>query len=159
MKSDNEFERKIKLIASNKKALHDFIIISRIEVGIVLHGTEVKSLRSGKCSIKEAYAGFRKDLENELFIFNMHIPEYTHGNRENHLPLRERKLLVTARESIKLKSQLQEKGLTLIPLEIYFSGQFVKLELGLAKAKKKYDKRESAKKKEAEREINRKFKV
>ncbi len=158
MKSEDAFERKIKTIATNKKAFHDFFISSRIEAGIVLQGTEVKSLREGKCSIKEAYAGFKKKDDNELYIINMHIPEYKHGNRENHLPTRDRKLLLHYREAAKIRSQLQEKGFTLIPLEIYFSGHLVKVELGLAKAKKNYDKRETTKKKEAEREIQKNLK-
>lgn len=159
MRTDTEFDRKIKIIATNKKAFHDFIIVSKLEAGLVLTGTEVKSLRDRKCSIKESYAGFRKKLDDELYIFNMHIPEYRHGNRENHPPLRDRKLLVTHREAIKLRSQLLEKGLTLVPLEIYFSGHLVKIELGLARAKKKYDKREASKEREMKREIDRKYKV
>jgi SsrA-binding protein len=159
MKSEDEFERNVRLIASNKKALHDYFITSRLEAGIVLQGTEVKSLREGKCSIKEAYAGFKNKNEHEFFIFNMHIPEYKHGNRENHEPTRDRKLLLTEREIRKLKTQLQEKGLTVVPLEIYFSGHLVKIEIGVAKAKKKYDKRESTKTKEMDREIRRKYKV
>jgi len=157
MKSSSTFERKEKSILQNRKARHDYEITQVIETGIVLRGTEVKSLREGKCNIQDAYAGFPNNNNNELFLMNLHISPYSHGNRENHDPKRVRKLLVTAREAVKLKTAVSEKGITLIPMSLYFSGPYVKVELGLAKAKKKYDKRETTKERETEREIQRKF--
>lgn len=152
-------ERKVKVIAKNRRAYHDFIIVQSIECGIVLQGTEVKSLRNGKCSLQDAYAGFPDAKSDELFIINMHIAPYDHGNIYNHEPKRQRKLLVKEREAVKLRSAVQEKGLTLIPLSIYFSGRYVKLEIALVKAKKKYDKREDEKKKDADKEIRKKFRL
>ncbi len=152
-------DRKKKVIASNRKARHDFEIIQTIESGIVLQGTEVKSLRAGKCSFQDAYAAFPDKNNYELFLYNFHISQYEHGNRNNHEPKRPRKLLLNKREAIKLCSSVQEKGLTLIPLSIYFSGPFVKLELALVRAKKKFDKREDLKKREATREINKKLRI
>ncbi|MFC2131395.1 SsrA-binding protein SmpB [Bacteroidota bacterium] len=150
-------ERAVKLIAKNRKAFHDFFIVQSVETGIMLQGTEVKSLRNGKCSLQDAYAGFPDSRTDELFLMNMHISPYDQGNINNHEPKRKRKLLVNRREAVKLRIAVSEKGFTLIPLSIYFSGRFVKIELGLAKAKKKYDKREAAKKKDADREIRKKF--
>jgi len=152
-------ERKVKVIAKNRKAFHDFTIVQSLECGIVLQGTEVKSLRNAKCSLQDAYAGFPNPKNNELYIINMHIAPYDHGNIYNHEPKRQRKLLVKEREAVKLKSAVQEKGLTLIPLSIYFSGRYVKVELALVKAKKKYDKREDQKKKDADKEIRKKFRI
>lgn len=152
-------ERKVKVIAKNRKAFHDFIIVQSIECGIVLHGTEVKSLRNGKCSLQDAYAGFPDARSNELYIINLHIAPYEHGNIYNHEPKRNRKLLVSQREAVKLRTAVSEKGLTLIPLSIYFSGRYVKVEIALVKAKKKYDKREDEKKKDAEKEIRKKFRL
>ncbi len=159
MKTQEMLERKVKIIAKNRKAFHDFIIVQSYECGIVLQGTEVKSLRNAKCSLQDAYAGFPDFKTNELFIINMHIAPYDHGNIYNHEPKRMRKLLVSQREAVKLKSAVQEKGLTLIPLSIYFSGRYVKLEIALVKAKKKYDKREDERKKDAEKEIRKKFRI
>lgn len=152
-------ERKVKIIAKNRKAFHDYIILQTLECGIVLHGTEVKSLRNGKCSLQDAYAGFPDARNNELFIINLHIAPYEHGNIYNHEPKRNRKLLVSQREAVKLRTAVSEKGLTLIPLSIYFSGRYVKVEIALVKAKKKYDKREDEKKKDAEKEIRKKFRL
>lgn len=152
-------ERKVKVIAKNRKAFHDYTILQTIECGIVLQGTEVKSLRNAKCSLQDAYAGFPDAKNDELFVINMHIAPYDHGNIYNHEPKRMRKLLVKEREAVKLRSAVQEKGLTLIPLSIYFSGRYVKLELALVKAKKKYDKREDEKKKDADKEIRKKFRL
>ena len=157
MKSQEIFDRKLKNIAQNRKARHDYEIMQTYETGIVLQGTEVKSLRSGKCSIQDAYATFPRD-DYELFLINFHINPYEHGNRENHEPMRPRKLLVNHREAVKLKVGVQEKGLTLIPLSIYFSGSLVKVELALVKARKKYDKREVVKERDTEREIRKKYK-
>lgn len=152
-------DRKKKVIASNRKARHDFEILQTIEAGIVLQGTEVKSLRAGKCSFQDAYASFPDKNGYELYLYNFHISHYEQGNRNNHEAKRPRKLLLKQREALKLCSAVQEKGLTLIPLSIYFSGPFVKVELALVRAKKKYDKREDLKQREASREINRKFRV
>jgi len=148
-----------KSITSNKKALFDFEVIQKIEVGIILLGSEVKSLREGKCNLSDAYANFTQKDNDELFIRNMHIPEYEQANVMNHDPKRMRKLLLSKREAIKLRSAVNEKGLVIIPLSIYFSGHLVKLELALAKPKKKYDKRESVKEREVKRDLNRRFKV
>ena len=158
MKSEQILERTQRTIATNRRAGHDFEIIQRIEAGVILQGTEVKSLRAGRCSLQDAYAGFLRYDDFELYIFNLHINPYDHGNRENHEPKRPRKLLVHAREAFKLKAAIQEKGMTVIPLSIYFSGHLVKIELGIARSKRKYDKRETTKKKEFEREVQRKFK-
>ena len=159
MKLPELAERKQKLVASNRRARHDYLINQSLEAGIVLRGTEVKSLRAGKCSMQDCYASFLDKNSLELYVYNMHIDEYDFGNRENHKPKRERKLLINYREAKKLKTQVMEKGVTLIPLSIYFSGAFVKVEIGLAKAKKKFDKREATKEREQKREIQRKFKV
>lgn len=159
MKSSVQFERKEKLIAQNRKARFDFEITQVIEAGIVLVGTEVKSLREGKANMQDSYAAFINKDSNELHVLNLHINPYSHGNRENHEPKRSRKLLMSERELKKLRTATAEKGITLIPLSLYFSGAFVKIEIGLAKSKKKYDKRESTKERETEREIRRKFKA
>ncbi len=150
-------ERKIKIIATNRRAKFDYEIIQIIEAGIALQGTEVKSLRNGQCSLQDAYAGFKSRNDDELYIFNLHINPYSHGTYSNHDPKRPRKLLVHEREAIRLKSMVQEKGLTIIPLSIYFSGHLVKVNIAVARAKRKYDKRETTKKKEADREIKKKF--
>jgi SsrA-binding protein len=147
-------ERQRKIISTNRKARFEYEVLQNIECGIVLQGTEVKSLRAGKCNIQEAYASYDN---GELFIHNLHINEYDFGNRENHKPNRDRKLLLHLRELMKLKSQVEEKGLTLIPLSIYFSGHLVKVEMALVRAKKKFDKREDVKKRDTEREIRRDF--
>ena len=147
-----EEPNKIKIIANNRKANFQYLILSRYEAGLVLLGTEVKSLREGKVNLKDSYAKFKKD---GLWLNNCHINEYKFGNLNNHEPLRERKLLFNKRELKKIKTQLQEKGLTLIPLKIYFKGSLVKIEMGIAKGKKLYDKRESIKKRETERKLKR----
>jgi SsrA-binding protein len=150
--------RVIKIIASNRRARHDFEILNTYEAGIVLQGTEVKSLREGRASLQDAYAGFKSSADHEIYLNNAHINPYEHGNRENHEPKRMRKLLLNAREIKKIKQMIQEKGLTVIPLSLYFSGHLVKVELGVARAKRKYDKRETTKERESEREIQRKLK-
>ena len=152
-------ERPIKVILKNKRALRDFFVLSRYEAGIALKGTEVKSLREGKCSVQEAYAAFPDPKKDELYLINMHISPYDQGNIYNHEPKRKRKLLLTKRELRKIRAAIREKGLTLVPLSLYFSGPFVKVELGLVKAKRKYDKREDMKKKDFQRETQRKFKL
>ena len=145
-----------KLIANNKKAYHDYFILETYEAGIALHGTELKSLRMGKCSIKEAF--IRID-GGEMFIYGMHISPYEKGNIFNKDPLRVRKLLLHKSEILKIFGKMKEKGNTVIPLKVYFKGSLVKVELGLAKGKKIYDKREDIAKKDQKREAEREFKV
>jgi SsrA-binding protein len=158
MRSSEEFERSERVIVSNRKARHDYLISSTIEAGILLQGTEVKSLRQGRASMQDAYAGFKSKNDYELWLHNLHINEYDFGNRENHKPKRDRKLLINHKEALKLKTAVMEKGMTLIPLSLYFSGHLVKVEIGIARAKKKFDKRESEKEREQKREIDKKFK-
>ena len=145
-----------RLIANNKKAYHDYFILEKYEAGIVLHGTEVKSLRMGQCSIKETFIR----IENgEIFIYGMHISPYEKGNIFNKDPLRVRKLLLHKNEINKLFGKMKEQGNTLVPLRVYFSDSLVKVEIGLAKGKKMYDKREDIAKKDQKREAQREFKV
>ena len=144
-----------KLIANNKKAYFDYFIEDTYEAGICLHGTEVKSIRMGKCSIKEAFIR----IENgQVYAYNMHISPYEKGNIFNREPRRERKLLMHKREIMKINGMLTQKGYTLIPLSLYFSGKNVKVELGLCRGKKLYDKRDSIAAKEVNREIDRRMK-
>jgi SsrA-binding protein len=143
---------KIKIIGTNRKANFQYEIISRYEAGLVLLGTEVKSLRESKVNLQESYGKFIKD---ELWLLNCHISEYKYGNINNHDPLRNRKLLFTKRELKKIRSQLEEKGLTLIPTKIYFKGSHIKVEMAIGKGKKLYDKRESIKKRDTERNLKR----
>jgi SsrA-binding protein len=143
---------KIKVIATNRKVNFEYEILNRYEAGFVITGTEVKSLREGKVNLQEAYG---RIINDEVWIINSHINEYKFGNINNHEPLRNRKLLLNKREIRKIKQQLQEKGLTLVPLKIYFKGSLVKVEIGIAKGKKLYDKRESIKKRDAERKLSR----
>ena len=145
----------IKLIANNKKAYHDYFIIDTYEAGISLHGTEVKSLRMGKCSVKEA---FLKVENGEMIIYGMHISPYEKGNIFNRDPLRPRKLLLHTYEINKLAGKIQEKGFTLVPTKVYFKDSKVKVEVGLAKGKKLYDKRHDLALKDQKREAQREFK-
>ena len=145
-----------RLIANNKKAYHDYFILEKYEAGIVLHGTEVKSLRMGQCSIKEAFIRIET---GEIFIYGMHISPYEKGNIFNKDPLRVRKLLLHKNEINKLFGKMKEQGNTLVPLKVYFSDSLVKVEIGLAKGKKMYDKREDIAKKDQKREAQREFKV
>ena len=146
----------IKLIANNKKAYHDFFIEDTFEAGISLHGTEVKSLRMGKCSIEEAFVR----IENgEVFVYGMHISPYEKGNIFNKDPLRVKKLLMHRYEINKLMGKIKEKGLTLVPLKVYFKGSLVKVEIGLARGKKLYDKREDIARKDQRREAEKEFKI
>ena len=138
-----------KLIANNKKAYHDFFIDETYECGIALHGTEVKSMRMGKCSIKESFIRIERD---EVFIYGMHISPYEKGNIFNKDPLRIRKLLLHDYEIRKLEAQIKEKGYTLVPLQVYFKGSLVKVEIGLARGKKLYDKRQDIAKKDQRRD-------
>ena len=144
------------LIANNKKAYHDYFIDEKYEAGIALAGTEVKSLRLGKCSIKESFVRVE---HGEVLVYCMHISPYEKGNIFNKDPLRVRKLLLHRYEIRKIESKLKEKGLTLIPLQVYFKDSLVKVELGLARGKKLYDKREDIAKKDQRREAEREFKV
>ena len=148
-------EQEKKLIAQNKKAFHDYFVEERYEAGIALYGTEVKSIRRGGVNLKDSYCSFR---EGELFAVGMHISPFEEGNRFNQAPLREKKLLMHKREILKLQGLIQQKGLTLVPLSLYFSGSHVKVELGLCRGKKLYDKRESDAKRQADREMERRKK-
>lgn len=146
-----------KLIANNKKAYHDYFIDEKYECGIQLFGTEVKSVRMGKCSIKEAFV--RIDNNQEVWVYGMHINPYEKGNIFNKDPLRARKLLMHKTEIIRLASKIAEKGYTLVPLQVYFKNGLVKVEIGLARGKKLYDKRADIAKKDQRRELERDFKV
>ena len=145
----------IKTIASNKKAYHDYFVLEKYEAGIELAGTEVKSLRQGRCNLKDSWCSV---VKGELFVNGMHISPYDHGNIWGKDPMRVRKLLMHKREINKLFGTLQQQGLSLIPLSIYFKGSIVKLELGLCKGKKLYDKREAAAQQSAKRDIDRAIK-
>lgn len=145
-----------KLIANNKKAYHEYFLEEKYEAGIALHGTEVKSLRMGKCSIKEAFIKIEND---EVIIYQMHISPYEKGNIFNRDPLRPKKLLMHKAEINKVKAKIAEKGYTLVPVEVYFKGSLVKVQIALAKGKKLYDKRADIAKKDMRREAERDFKV
>lgn len=145
-----------KLIANNKKARHDYFLEELYEAGIELHGTEVKSLRMGKCSIKESFVKIEGE---EVFLYQMHVSPYEKGNLFNRDPLRTRKLLLHREEIRKLQGKIAEKGYTLVPVEVYFKGSRVKVEIALAKGKKLYDKRADIAKKDMKREAEREFKI
>ena len=145
-----------KLIANNKKAYHDYFIDETYEAGISLAGTEVKSIRMGKCSVKESFIKVEK---GELFIYGMHISPYEKGNIFNKDPLRVRKLLMHRYEINKIGGKVTEKGYTLVPLKVYLKGSLVKVEIGLARGKKLYDKRQDIAKKDQRREAEKEFKV
>ena len=145
-----------KLVANNKKAYHDYFIDDKIEAGIELFGTEVKSIRMGKCSVKESFIKIEK---GEMFIYGMHIIPYAKGNIFNKDSLRVRKLLLHKVEIRKLEAKVAEKGYTLVPLQVYFKGSLVKVEVGLARGKKLYDKRQDIAKKDQKREVERDFKL
>lgn len=145
-----------RLIANNKKAYHEYFLEETYEAGISLKGTEVKSLRMGRCSIKEAFIR----IENgEMILYQMHIPPYEKGNIFNRDPLRPRKLLMHKSEILKLLGKIKEKGYTIVPVEVYFSGSLVKIKIALARGKKLYDKRADIAKKDQRREAQREFKV
>lgn len=144
-----------KLVANNKKAYHDYFIDEKFECGIELFGTEVKSIRMGKCSIKEAFVRIER---GEVFIFGMHVNPYEKGNIFNKDPLRPKKLLLHRFEIDKLEGKIREKGYTLVPLQVYFKGSLAKLEIGLARGKKLYDKRQDIAKKDQKREVEREYK-
>ena len=147
----------VKIIANNKKAWHDYFIEDKIEAGIELVGTEVKSIRQGHCSIKEAF--IRIDKNNEVMIYGMHISPYERGNIFNKDPLRVRKLLLHKYEIRKLIGKIDQKGYALVPLQVYFKGSKIKVQIALAKGKKLYDKRQDIAKKDQRREAERDFKV
>ncbi|MCI8407827.1 MAG: SsrA-binding protein SmpB [Lachnospiraceae bacterium] len=145
-----------KLVANNKKARFDYFIEDTYEAGISLHGTEVKSLRMGKCSIKESFIRIEK---GEVYVYNMHISPYEKGNIFNRDPLRIKKLLLHKYEINKISGQIAQKGYTLVPLNVYFKGGLVKIEIGLARGKKLYDKRQDIAKKDQRREAEKQFKI
>ena len=145
----------IKVIATNRKARHEYHILEKYEGGIVLHGSEVKAIREGKANIKEAYVRF---IENELFVIGMHIGKYSNEGYSTHTPVRDRKLLLHKRELKKMRKMVDEKGKTLIPLSIYFKGGNVKVEFGLAQGKKLWDKRKAKMDKDVNRQVDRALK-
>jgi SsrA-binding protein len=145
-------DENIKIIAQNKKAYHDFEIGEKFEAGIVLLGTEVKSLREGRANLKDSYARVKRD---EVFLHGLHISPYTHASFDNHDPERVRKLLLHRTEIKKLTGKTQERGFSIVPLKVYFKAGRAKIEIALAKGKREYDKRESLKKKEESRELDR----
>ena len=146
----------VKLVANNKKAYHDYFIEDKFEAGIELFGTEVKSIRMGKCSIKESFIRIER---GQVYIYGMHISPYEKGNIFNKDPLRARRLLMHKREILRLFAKVKQDGYALVPLSVYFRGPRVKLEIGLAKGKKLYDKRASAAAKDAKREMDRAMKT
>lgn len=143
-----------KQLAQNKKAYHDFFIEETFEAGIVLQGTEIKSIRKGKANLKDSFAKIER---GEVYLHNMHVSPYEQGNRYNHDPLRTRKLLLHRKEINKLIGETKEVGYTIIPLKLYLKNGYCKVLIGLGKGKKQYDKREDLKKKEAKRDIERAF--
>ena len=144
-----------KIVAQNKKAWHDYFVDETYEAGVALTGTEIKSVRAGKVNLKDSYCSFEK---GEIFAVGVHISPYEQGNRFNHIPLRDKKLLLHRREILKLQGKVQQKGFSVIPLSLYFSGSYVKMEIGLCRGKKLYDKRESDAKREADRLMERQLK-
>lgn len=145
-----------KVLAQNKKASHDYFIEETYEAGIVLQGTEIKSIRAGRVNLRDSFARVEK---GEVFVYGMHISPYEQGNRYNHDPLRSRKILLHKKEIDRLAGVTKEKGYALIPLKIYIKNGYAKVLVGVARGKKNYDKRESLKRKEAAREIERAFKA
>ncbi len=148
----DEKEPELRLITTNRKARFRYEILETVEAGLVLTGTEVKSLRRGKCNIKEGYATIER---NEAWLIGVHIPEYTEGNQFNHDPTRRRKLLLSRRQIRHFAAETQQKGLTLVPLRMYFKGKTAKVEIGLGRGKKLYDKRQTIMKRETERQMRR----
>ena len=145
-----------KVISTNRKAFHDFLIFDKFIAGIVLTGTEIKSIRKGMLNLKDSFA---KIEDNEMFLYGMHISPYEQGNRYNHKPDRVRKLLLNKREILKIQDKVKKDGVTIIPLELFLTHGFAKIEIGLAKGKKLYDKRQDIAKKDMRREAERDFKV
>jgi SsrA-binding protein len=147
-------QEKIKIVTTNRKAHHDYEILETIEAGLVLKGTEVKSLRQGKVSIQDSYAIIKN---GEAWLLNMHISPYEYGNIHNHDPLRDKKLLLHKREIILLATKIKERGLTLIPLKVYFKNGKAKVELALVRGKRKYEKKEDIAERDLQRELKRKY--
>ncbi|MEJ2758678.1 MAG: SsrA-binding protein SmpB [Anaerolineales bacterium] len=145
----------VKVVAKNRKAKHDYFILETLEAGLALKGTEIKSIRAGQISLKEAY--IRVDGE-EAWLVNAHVAPYDPASRENHDPIREKKLLLHKREIENLYAEVRQKGTTIIPLQVYLRNGKAKIEIAVAKGKKKYDKREAIKKRDAQRDIDRAFK-
>jgi SsrA-binding protein len=145
-----------KIIVTNRKARHDYVILETMEAGLLLQGTEVKSMRAGKVNLKDSYAKFQN---NELYLVGMHVSLYEHGNIFNHDPERERKLLLNRKEIRRLFGKIQIQGMTLVPLKLYFKNSWVKVELALVKGKHEYDRRHDIAKREADREIKRVMKA
>ena len=144
-----------KIISTNRKAFHDFLIFEKYVAGIVLTGTEIKSIRKGTLNLKDSFA---KIEDNEVFLYNIHISPYEQGNRYNHAPDRVRKLLLTKKEILKILGKIKKENYTIVPLELFLSHGFAKIEIGLAKGKKLYDKREAISKKSQDRDIARQMK-
>ena len=144
-----------KVVSTNRKAFHDFLIFDKYIAGIVLTGTEIKSIRQGSLNLKDSFA---KIEDNEVFLYNMHISPYEHGNRYNQDPDRKRKLLLTKSEIMKMLGKIKKENYTIVPLELFLSHGFAKIEIGLAKGKKLYDKRETIAKKTQDRDIARQMK-
>lgn len=144
-----------KIIAQNKKARHDYFVDETYEAGVVLSGTEIKSVRAGAVNLKDSYCSFEG---GEIFAVGVHISPYEQGNRFNHQPLRDKKLLMHRKEILKLQGRVQQKGFSIIPLSLYFSGSYVKMEIGLCRGKKLYDKRESDAERQADRTMERHLK-
>ena len=159
MKTAEINNRVIKNIVSNRKARHDYSIINSYEAGLILQGTEIKSLRKGQSSLQDSHCKFLNKNSLELFVYGFHINIYEQGSYYNHTPKRPKKLLLNFRELKKIKNLVLEKNYVLIPLSVYFSGHLAKLELGICQPRKKYDKREVKKENEIKREIGRKFKI
>ncbi len=143
---------KRRVVATNRKARHEYLLLEEFEAGLILQGSEVKSLRGGHASLQEAYA---RIIQGEAFLIGLHIPEYAPAARDGHAPVRDRKLLLHRREIAKLEKRVKEKGITIVPLELFFSGHLVKLDLALAKGKKLYDKRQAEAEKDAKRQMQR----
>lgn len=141
-----------KVVTTNRKAFHDFTIFEKYEAGIVLTGTEIKSIRSSAVNLKDSFC---KIDDNEIFLYNCHISPYENGNRYNHTPSRTRKLLLTKKEILKMQTKVKKDGYTIVPLEIYFKQGLAKIEIGLAKGKKLHDKRDDIAKKDQKREMDR----
>ncbi len=149
-------KKSVKLISNNKKAYHDYFILETMQAGIELQGTEVKSMRAGRCNLKDSYISIS---HGEAFIKGMHISPFQQGNRFNHDPLRDRRLLLHKFEINRLEGRTMQQGLTIVPLKIYFEGSLVKLDIGIAKGKKIYDKRQDIAKKDQQREAAKDFKL
>lgn len=148
-------QRPVHIVVTNRKAQHHYHIVHRLEAGIALQGTEVKSLRAGKVNLTDAYATFLDKRKLELWLVNLHIAPYEQGSYANHNPTRPRKLLLHRRELVRLRSMIEEKGMTIVPLAIYFSGPYAKVELGVVRGKKLYDRRADIKQQEMERAMRR----